>query len=163
MTINIKEHLLEEGIVDHLKNHKGKYFAGLAGAGLLKAGAEGYLGVEAQDSIQNFAGEAAGKLENDAVYNDTNSNIKAMTQVFSKPDNLLSNWDENANTLKIQKAINPQYWKSLGEDTLAKGIRGVSNMDQQPDTTNFVVRNPLTAGKLAIGNVTSHVKPFIGQ
>jgi len=55
MIYNIKQHLVEEGVLEHVKNNIGKY--ALAGAGLAAAGA-GELGSSAEH-LANSAGHAA--------------------------------------------------------------------------------------------------------
>jgi len=162
MKIEIKKILLQEGIGQHLKNNWKKYAAGATGIGTLKAASNGYLGVDAQDAIQNFAGENAWDLENKARYNNINSSLNAAKQVFSKPDNILTNWDNNENTYKIQKVLQPGTWSSVAQNGLAKGIRGVTSMGQSPDKENFIVRNPFDSASLGIQSGTAYVKPFLG-
>ncbi len=163
MKIKIKKILIEEGVVDHLKNNWGKYATGAGAVGAFSAASNGYLGVDAQDAIQNLAGKYAGNLENESNYNNIKSNLDAGIEVFSRPDNLLTNWGNNEETYKIQKMIQPRTWGGEIQGIAANGIRQATSMDQSPDTANFIVRNPLVTAKLAAENIASNIKPFIGK
>lgn len=162
MIINIKHHILEEGIVDHLKNNYGKYGAGLAGAGVAGtyAAGKGLLGVEAQDAVQDFGAEASENLHNAATANGITAKLQAANEVFSRPDNILSNWDQNTNTYDIQHNIQKENALAHAQDITSDAIKNVTSMDQEPDKTNFMVRHPIVSAGLAYDNLAAHVTPY---
>ncbi len=162
MIIDIKNHIIEEGIVDHLKNNYGKYVAGLAAAGTAGtyAAGKGLLGVEAQDAVQDFAGEASADLHNASTANAITAKLQAANEVFSKPDNLISNWDHNGDTYDYQHSIQKENALSHAQDTASNVIKKVTSMDQEPDQTNFTVRHPIVSAGLAYDNLAAHVTPY---
>lgn len=163
--VNIKQILLEGKVLDHMKRNWGKYTTGAVGAGLggVYAAGKGAFGVDAQDAVQDWAGETAGDLENDAVYNNTRASLDAAKETFSHPDNILTNWDKNQETYDYQRGIQKEGYIANAQNGLAKGIRHLTSMDGQPDTTNFAVRNPITAAGLQTDKGLAYVKPFIGK
>lgn len=165
MQVNIKQLLLEGKVLDHMKRNWGKYTTGAVGAGLggIYAAGKGALGVDAQDAVQDWAGEAAGDLENAARYNNTQASLDAAKETFSRPDNLLTNWDKNSDTYDFQRSIQKEGYLANAQNGLARGIRHLTSMDGQPDTSNFVVRNPVTSAGLQVDKGLAYIKPVVGQ
>ncbi len=165
MEIQIKELLLEGRILDHVKRNWGKYGAGATAAGLgtVYAAGQGILGVDAQDTVQDFGGEVSQDLENSAIIDQGYNSRDALIKTFSRPDNLVSNWDENKETLDNQKNIQSEEYTSQIKNTLADGIRKITNMDGEPDQTNFMVRNPGLAAKLQMDRGLAYVKPYFNK
>jgi len=162
MIYDIKKHIIEEGIVDHVKNNYGKYAGGAAAAGLAGtyAAGQGLLGVEAQDAVQDFAGVQSANLHNDAIANATTSKLQAAHEVFSRPDNIVSNWDNNEDTYNYQQTIQKENLLAHAENAAANGLDKLTSMDQEPDKTNFMVRHPITSAELAYDNIKAHVTPY---
>jgi len=166
MKIDIKKYLLEEGIVDHLKNNYGKYIVGgAAGAlGATYAAGQGYLGVDAQDSVQDYIGDVSQNLKNEARYHDLNSTIDSIKDVTYKPDNIINpeNYDNYKEMLTTQKMINPETWEGKSKLLLSKGLSKLGNIEGPPETTNFTIRNPIVSSGQAIDNIRANVNPILG-
>ena len=162
MQIQIKELLLEGRVTDHLKRNWGKYTTGAVGTGLagVYAAGQGALGVDAQDAVQDWGGETAGDLENYAHENKVKATRDAAIETFSRPDNIISNWDENKETLDFQKGIQKETHIGNAQEALASGVRGLTGMSGEPDQTNFVVRNPDIAGRLQMDRGIGYVRPY---
>lgn len=163
MRVPIKKILQEGKVLDHLKRNWGKYSTGVVGTGLAGTytAGQGMLGVDAQDTVQNWAGKVAGDLENSAIENNTKASVDAAKETFKKPDNLVTNWDENRNTYDFQRNIQKEGYFANAQDGLAKSIRGLTSMNGSPDTANFVVRNPLTAAGLKTDEILAPIKGAI--
>jgi len=163
MKIQIKKILQEGKVLDHLKRNWGKYSTGAVGTGLAGtyAAGQGMLGVDAQDAVQDWAGKASDNLENAAIENDAKASVDAAKETFSKPDNLLTNWDENRNTYNFQRNLQKEKYFADAQKGLAKSIRGLAGITHSPDTENFIVRNPLTAAGLKVDKVLAPIKGTI--
>lgn len=160
MKINIKTHLLQEGVVDHLKRNWGKYTTGAAAAGLsgLYAAGQGALGVEAQDAVQDFGEYTAHDLENAAVKNTMQGYKDAAVEVYSRPDNLIGTTGEH--TLDTQNLIQKEHYLAAAQNGLAKGLRGITSMSEEPGSSNFAIRHPLDYTSMKATELKNTVQPL---
>ena len=161
MKVEIKKHLLQEGVVDHMKRNWKKYAGGTAaGLGGVYAAGQGVFGVDAQDAVQDFGEEKAHHLENMADKNTIQGYKDAAWETYTKPDNIFGNEGEADRTLMQQNLVQKEHWAAAAQDGLAKGIRAVTGMDEEPDKSNYILRHPINYMGLKADEVSSNVKPL---
>ena len=132
---------------NHIQNNRGKYGAAL-GAGVplagIKLGSNGYLGTQAQDTIQNTAGNTVRALDSSAYYDKIKGDIDAGIAVYKKGDNLLYNpAEENQKLLIADRIFQHENVPYLAKTGASKFVKMLTNIDEQPDKTNYIIRNPL--------------------
>lgn len=159
MKIEIKRHLIQEGVIDHLKNNWGKYAAAAAAAGTLHAAGAGYLGIVPQDAVQSFGAKMAGGLENDAVGNNAQGLEDAAYETYSRPDNIFGPGD-NDGTFTYQNMMQKEHQLANLQNGAASAIRTATHINGSPDTTNFYIRHPLVSSKLAIDGAAQSMRPI---
>lgn len=159
MIIEIKKHLIQEGIGEHFKNNWGKYAAGAAGAGAMYAAGHGYFGLIPQDAIQTLGAKTAGALENKAIGNDMQGLEDAAYETYSRPDNIIGPGDNKA-TFQYQNFIQGEHQLSNVQDAAASTIRKLTNISNSPDTVNFYIRHPLVSSQLQYEGAKQYLKPL---
>ena len=163
MIIEIKKQLLQEGVIDHINRHRGVYgtAAGLAaGLGGVYAAGQGYMGVGPQDTVQDWGSVTAHQLENNAVGNNAQGYEDAAYETFLRPDNIFGPGDNDA-TFGYQNAIQKEHVTANMQDATAGAIRGVTGVTDSPDTTNFIIRHPLTSMQLKMQELGHAIKPMV--
>lgn len=131
----------------HIKRNRGKY--GLtAGAGvpaaITKLGANGYLGTQVQDSIQNTAGDITRSLDASARYDKVKGDVDAGLSVYKKGDNLLYNpSEENQKLLTADRILQHENIPYLAKTGTSKFVNLLTDVNKDPDKINYIIRNPL--------------------
>lgn len=163
MKIEIKKHLLQEGVIDHISRHRGKYALGAglaAGIGGVYAAGHGAFGVGPQDTVQDWGSVNAKELENKAVGNNAQGYEDATYETFLRPDNVFGPGDNDA-TFAYQDAIQKEHMTANMQNATAGVIRGVTGVTDTPDTTNFIIRHPLTSMQLKMSELGHAIKPMV--
>lgn len=133
-----------ESFVDHVKNNRGKYSAlgvGVAGAGALKLGGEGYLGTQVQDTIHDLVYPVTNNLKVAGLQSHAKSTIDPYVDVYKKTDNIL-NGTENAKLLAVENVLQKENIPAAGakvSDSVISNLAGLSPTEK----FNYMLRNPV--------------------
>ena len=144
MIIKIKQHLIEEGIVDHFKKHYGKYLAGAgvlgAGVGALNLAGKGYLGVENQDFVQDHVVPVVHDMRAESLMDKNQAVINSYSKAI-RTDNVLGP-EEVASTAYKQSFVEPGTYTSAVKNSAAGVLAGISGLDRT-EAINYAIRHPV--------------------
>ncbi len=162
MKIEIKKTLMEEGIVDHVKNNWGKYAGGVGAAGLgaTYAAGQGLLGVDAQDAVHDSGANLIMGLKTGAAHDETEADVSSTIDVLKRPDNILGP-NKLSDTIDYQHNIEPGTYTSPIKDAAGNAVAKLTGLDSANEQINYGIRNPMDAGKLAgrysVGHLTGAI------
>ena len=146
MIYQVKKHLIEEGIVDHVKNNYGKYLtgAGIIGAGIGAANlaGRGYLGVENQDKIQDFVVPIVHNLNAEALSDKFQADVDSYTKAI-KTDNVLGP-EAVADAAEKQSYVEPGTYTSAIKHGAANVLSGITGLNRT-EAINYGIRHPIDA------------------